>query len=486
MAFSQQSYTGQGIVQPTERSRVGELLGAGLAGLGAGVGEGIKKFQQNKEEAKELRSNLKRLRSFIPKEEQDEFDSKVEAGSLSDLRGLKRGILERGAMELQQIQLQEAKDKVEAKRQEGKFYSELTEARQPQDVPVDFAPQIDAAEARLQRAQESAGFRPEITYASDQFQAMPDSAQSFAGQPVIRKPLEDRALNIFLRGKESEAAVQDRSIYDMLQESKNIPADFKPTGIQGFAPTRPEPVAEQVYRTAPVRGATEGPEAMPGPSETVVKAAKDLELLKVAEQKGETRSETATEVRERLIKDIPNLVKENPLMAKQAYELLYDQDNKLTFENKLSLLKYQDSVKSRFIPGLGTAPSVETAKEMRTLQLADDQIQTGIGRLIEILDTPGKRFDFNLKKEANTIVGLLTGALRVPIVGPGAFSESEKEMIEKIIANPTKLFSIDSNTRTSLKTLSTRMRADRDSYAKLIGLDPYQEGTFNTSTGLIE
>jgi len=104
MPFSQQTYTGQGIVQPTERSRVGELLGAGFAGLGAGIGEGIKKFQQNKEEAKELRANLKRLRSFIPKEQQDEFDAQVEAGSLSDLRGLKRGILEMGALELQELQ----------------------------------------------------------------------------------------------------------------------------------------------------------------------------------------------------------------------------------------------------------------------------------------------------------------------------------------------------------------------------------------------
>ena len=52
MAFSQQSYTGQGIVQPTERSRVGEFLGEGLAGLGAGIGQGIEKFAQRKEEMK--------------------------------------------------------------------------------------------------------------------------------------------------------------------------------------------------------------------------------------------------------------------------------------------------------------------------------------------------------------------------------------------------------------------------------------------------
>jgi hypothetical protein len=78
MPFSQQTYTGQGIVQPTERSRVGEFLGAGLAGLGAGIGEGIKKFRQDKEEAKELRANLKLFRKTIPEEEREAFDATIE------------------------------------------------------------------------------------------------------------------------------------------------------------------------------------------------------------------------------------------------------------------------------------------------------------------------------------------------------------------------------------------------------------------------
>jgi len=59
MAFSQQTYTGQGIVQPTERSRVGEFLGAGLAGLGQSIGMGIEKFAERKGEMKK-REQLKK------------------------------------------------------------------------------------------------------------------------------------------------------------------------------------------------------------------------------------------------------------------------------------------------------------------------------------------------------------------------------------------------------------------------------------------
>jgi hypothetical protein len=477
MAFSQQSYTGQGIVQPTERSRVGELLGAGLAGLGAGVGEGIKKFQQNKEEAKELRSNLKRLRSFIPKEEQDEFDSKVEAGSLSDLRGLKRGILERGAMELQQIQLQEAKDKVEAKRQEGKFYSELTGAMQPEDVSVDFARQIDAAEARLQRAQESAGFRPEITYASDQFQAMPDSAQSFAGQPVIRKPLEDRALNIFLRGKESEAAVQDRSIYDMLQESKNIPADFKPTGIQGFAPTRPEPVAEQVYRTAPVRGATEGPEAMPGPSEAVVKAARDLDAIRIQAAEGDTRPETYQETMRRVSESIPELVEKYPTQAKNLYEMLYPKQDKLTPSEQISMMKLQREVQASEVAGYGVAPSVQIAQDFREFAIPTGE---GIEKIQELIDIAKQGLAGKLSPEnrqrATSIQKRLMGELKEQIVGAGAVSEGEWQILAAVIPDVTKIMSFSDVNIKVLKELQSDLKGKLENRANAISWSPLQGG----------
>jgi len=71
MPFSQQSYTGQGIVQQNVTPRAGEIIGASLANMGASIGAGIEKFTQRRQEAKELRGELTKLAQFVPKNEKD-------------------------------------------------------------------------------------------------------------------------------------------------------------------------------------------------------------------------------------------------------------------------------------------------------------------------------------------------------------------------------------------------------------------------------
>ena len=164
-------------------------------------------------------------------------------------------------------------------------------------------------------------------------------------------------------------------------------------------------------------------------------------------------------------------------MAKEAYELMYDQEDKLTFDQRLKLQEHLDKKQSLFIPSRGGyAGDAASAKEMRSMDLANNQVQSGVSRLLEILDTPGKRMNYDLKKEANTIVGLLTGALRVPITGPGAFSEPERKLIEGLIPNPTDFFRMDNRTRTSLETLASRIAASTNNYAFSIGLGSAQAG----------
>jgi hypothetical protein len=51
------------------------------------------------------------------------------------------------------------------------------------------------------------------------------------------------------------------------------------------------------------------------------------------------------------------------------------------------------------------------------------------------------------------LAGLLKGELRVEIVGPGAVSETEWRLLDSIIANPTKLASLDSTNKLALRTL---------------------------------
>lgn len=90
--------------------------------------------------------------------------------------------------------------------------------------------------------------------------------------------------------------------------------------------------------------------------------------------------------------------------------------------------------------------------------------------MLQILNTPNRTITPELRKEANTIKALLTGALRVPIVGPGAFTDPERKLIDSVIPDPTAIFSIDANTKASLITLRNRIKDDRDIYAESIGI----------------
>lgn len=491
MPFSQQTYTGQGIVQPTERSRVGEFLGAGLAGLGAGIGEGIKKFQQNKEEAKELRANLKRLRSFIPKEQQDEFDAQVEAGSLSDLRGLKRGILERGELELQQLRKQEAEEQLATSKfarqtmeEEGKLYRDYFSMLQPQRVEEDFGPQISAAERRLQEA-ERAGFRPEFTFPEPAAQ-IPQGAERFAQKPVQEEIVPPKFLGEYPYARELSKFVSDAqkagARFDGLggfggagfysapsrfkaptqQPERPAPLLSMPPVLQGPQPA--EPAAQP--QAAPAQPM--GPEPALEPSPEVQQAARDLEAIRIQAAEGDTRLETSQEVMRRVSENIPELAQKYPTQAKNLYEMLYPKQDKLTPSEQISLMKLEREIGASTVTGYGVAPSPEIAKDFRDVLISATEAQTGIKRLLEINEMKSPWASLDLRSEAQVLQGTLQGALRREIVGPGAVTESEQKLLKSIIRDPTKFWSLSASNKTALETLLKKVERGLAKNAEVI------------------
>lgn len=311
MPFSQQTYTGQGIVQPTERSRVGEFLGAGLAGLGAGIGEGIKKFQQNKEEAKELRSSLPGLAKFMPKEERDEFLEQVAVSDLSGLRGLRRRVLEFGEQQLQQERLEEARARREAvqqqaeqTRQRGNVFQALLQTQIPQEVSVprtDYTPDIEAARREEQRLQ---------------------SMMKFAPQPEGAMATGESLRSIAARGGMPAGGFDTQFIQEQLAAGVQ-PSGQAATQTQvGQGPTG--------YQQSMAGIARRGLEAMGQIEETISKPIEDirsqiseLEAKQQAElSKPEKRPETAQEMSQRRTETIRQVIADNPLAAETIYTAL--------------------------------------------------------------------------------------------------------------------------------------------------------------------
>lgn len=310
MPFSQQTYTGQGIVQPTERSRVGEFLGAGLAGLGAGIGEGIKKFRQDKEEAKELRAALPGLAKFMPKEERDEFLSQVAVSDLSGLRGLRRKVLEFG---MQQEMLAESRARREAveqqaeqTRQRGSVFQALLQTQIPQEVSVpraDYTPDIEAARQEEQRLQSMMKFAPQpegamaTSESLSQIQRSPSEAGPAAFDPIysqfVRENLPPEGMRNEYQKSMAERAGVINERYAQSMTSKAAQAQQVLSQLENDVAKPLEDVRNQIK---------------------VLEEKQAIESKKPA-----TRLETAQEMAQRRTNTIRQVIADNPLAAETIY-----------------------------------------------------------------------------------------------------------------------------------------------------------------------
>jgi hypothetical protein len=116
-----------------------------------------------------------------------------------------------------------------------------------------------------------------------------------------------------------------------------------------------------------------------------------------------------------------------------------------------------------------------------TKELASiDEAQDGIDQLLRIADLPGKSIDFKHRAAAEVIQNTLKGSLRLKIVGPGAMSEKEIELLNSVIANPTKLWALDSSIKESLHTLKKFLTHGNEIAAKRLGLTPNQQAAPDT------
>ena len=426
MAFSQQTYTGQGIVQPTERSRVGEFLGAGLAGLGQSIGRGIEKFAERKEEMKKREQFKKGTITAL-----------AALGADEDLmKGMEATELAAYAQMYPEIAAQREREEAQG------FYSDMLTAYQPQQVERDFGPDISAAEQRLIEAQQ-AGFRPEFKFPSKYEQVAPSEGFSkFVPQGTtagtFRTPLADVI--------ESEMPAPRRGI-QLFTSDQSRAAMMKRRPTETPTPQAPQPAAAaptpQVDSQAFQRPSTPmGPEPALEPSPEVQQAARDLEAIRIQAAEGDTRPETSQEVMRRVSQNIPELVEKYPTQAKNLYDTLYPKQDKLTPTEQISLMKLEREIGASTVTGYGVAPSPEIAKEFREVLISATEAQTGIKRLLEIneMDSPWTSLD--LRSEAGVLQGTLQGALRREIVGPGAVTESEQKLLKSIIRDPTKFWSI--------------------------------------------
>jgi len=95
----------------------------------------------------------------------------------------------------------------------------------------------------------------------------------------------------------------------------------------------------------------------------------------------------------------------------------------------------------------------------------------GLTRLQEILDIPGKEFNLTVRAEAATIQTSLKGALRIALFGPGVMTDTEQKLADKIIANPTDVFQLDSSAKAKIGVLLKKVEQGKRDRARSVGIE---------------
>ena len=472
MAFSQQSYAGQGIVQPMAIPSGAPALAAGIEKFGSGVSKIIDAYANKKAEDKRKAGVVDGLTKAFT--QMGVLDSDA-AKTMSYDELVTYGQF------LPQLVQQQA-----AQQQQG-FMADAFTASQPQMVeePLVDNQMIDAA--RQRRNEASMAYSQSLPPVGSTPPQDDGPSQSFLQQLAPQRIGQDGNYN------------PDR-LPAMSMEDRTPPTSRgeREVGVQAMEEKQAELAARRAQRpqtqaaaeAQPVEAEPTQPE--PNPLlEKLNEAQQELDLLEIRQREGDSniRQETADETNQRFSAALADLVQKYPKASKLAFDMVFDNEDSMTPSERLAYIKYQDEIEARTIPGIGVAPSTDTAKELRMRQTAYEQVNDGVTQLLDMLKIPNRTMNPALRKKAQTIKALLTGALRVPIVGPGAFTDQERELINSVIADPTAVFSMDSRTQAALNTLRDRVRNDRDAYARSIGITigaGSRRESFNPSTGEIE
>lgn len=119
--------------------------------------------------------------------------------------------------------------------------------------------------------------------------------------------------------------------------------------------------------------------------------------------------------------------------------------------------KKATELRARYVPGVGMASTPEGGKAVRDMQASVGAVKEAVGKLKEIVKTPYKSLSLEKRAEADTIRNSLVGALRVPITGPGAMNDGEREMLMKMIPDVTSFSTLDKQSLARLNSLESTM-----------------------------
>jgi hypothetical protein len=192
--------------------------------------------------------------------------------------------------------------------------------------------------------------------------------------------------------------------------------------------------------------------------------AQAMELAKIQIQKSATIAKS-----DEAKANAQNLIGQLEVKQGELYSTIAQKQAEVASKALESNQKKQEA----FVPGFSQfATTKEGAAKLNQLVADTESAKDGIRSLMGLVGKSGKSINPDLIAEAGTTAAMLKGSLRTLLVGPGAVSEGERKLIDEVVADPTKIFSLDDSNKKRLTTLITRLDRNLAQNAKAYGLMP--------------
>ena len=133
-----------------------------------------------------------------------------------------------------------------------------------------------------------------------------------------------------------------------------------------------------------------------------------------------------------------------------------------------------------YVRGIFAGTPTEAFK-FRTEMLETANAKVAVTRLIEINDMVGESMPWNasLWGEAKALLPQIKAGLRTDIIGVGTVSNYEQQLIEDVVADPTKFWSLESSDRAKLAEIMRRVNNRMTDKPALYGLEVRKTGQSN-------
>lgn len=122
------------------------------------------------------------------------------------------------------------------------------------------------------------------------------------------------------------------------------------------------------------------------------------------------------------------------------------------------------------------AGTVSGAQSFRKDYAHMANVRSAIQELIQINETGYEALSPTARARADQLQSEIIAALRVPIIGPGQVAVPEQEILQRIVKNPTGIFSLESSDRAALKGLADRVDRELVNWPKSLGLEVNMSG----------